>query len=298
MMMKHKPTGMTTGAVLVTLSALGFSTNPILGKLSYEYGANAITLGAVRFTLATLALWVYMLWRGQAGGLSLARRGRLVALGALGMAMVSLLYFTAVRHIDASLATGIFYLHPAMITLVGIFRGDRLGRMGLVGLLLTGAGTWMLLGTGATRFTWQGLAMIVGAAALYSAYMIVGERWSHGVPPVTTSAHVTLGAAIVYLALSVVGGESLPQPLGIAFGAGLALCSTILALIALFAGLPKVGPTRAAIISTLEPVFTAVLAAAFLSERLSLSQLTGIVVVVIGAVSVQLRERPPVAAQT
>lgn len=291
-MMKHTHTGMTTGALLVALSALGFSTNPILGKLSYQYGATAITLGAVRFTSASLVLWLYLVVRGQAGGVSLLKRGRLVALGALGMAMVSLLYFTAVRHIDASLATGIFYLHPAMIALVGLFRGERLGRLGLLGLLLTGVGTWTLLGTGSTGFTWQGLAMIVGAAAVYSAYIIVGERWSQDVPAVVTSAHVTLGAAVVYLSLSLINGESMPQPLGLAFGVGLAICSTILALITLFAGLPHVGPTRAAIISTLEPVFTAMLAVLLLGEQLSFTQLIGIAVVVIGAVAVQLRERP------
>lgn len=297
-MTNHKLSGITAGAALVALSALGFSTNPILGKLSYQYGATAITVGAVRFAVAAVALWGYLFWRGQAGGVSLPKRGRLVMLGAMGMAMVSLLYFTAVRHIDASLATGIFYLHPAMIALVGLFRGERLGRMGLMGLLLTGAGTWALLGTGSTGFSWQGLAMIVGAAVVYSAYIIVGERWSHDVPAVTTSAHVTLGAAIVYLSLAVIRGEAMPQPLGVAYGAGLALCSTVLALIALFAGLPKVGPTRAAIISTLEPVFTTVLAVVLLGERLSFPQMMGIVVVVIGAVAVQLRERPPALAQT
>jgi drug/metabolite transporter (DMT)-like permease len=223
----------------------------------------------------------------------MTKRLQLIALGALGMGLVSLLYFNALPYIDASLATGIFYLHPAMIAVTGLFRGERLGRMGLVGLLLTGAGTWLLIGTGPAGFTLQGLAMIVGAAAIYSAYMIVGERWTQGVPPVTTSAHVTLGTAMLFTVIALVTGERVPPPLAVAAGAGLALCSTILALIAFFAGLPRVGPTRAAVISTLEPVFTTVLAAVLLAERLTLVQFIGVVVVVVGAVAVQLREQPP-----
>ena len=296
-MVNHKPTEMTAGAALVAVSALGFATNPIFGKLAYQAGANAITLGAIRFTLATVALWLYLLWRRQTGGLPALKRVQLVALGGMGMAMVALLYFTALEFIDASLATGIFYLHPAMIALVGMLQGERLGRLGLAGLLLTGAGTWLLLGSGSTGFSGQGLLMILGAAALYSAYIIVGDRWSQGVPPVTTSAYVTLGAATVYLAISLLTGQQAPSLPAIAAGAGLALCSTILALITLFAGLVKVGPTRAAIISTLEPVFTAMLAAVILAERLTPLQMTGIIVVVVGAVAVQLRERPSAVAE-
>lgn len=296
-MVKHKLGGMTAGAALVAVSALGFATNPILGKLAYQAGANAITVGALRFTLGTAALWLYLLWRGQTVGLPAPTRVRLIALGGMGMAMVSLLYFTALPFIDASLATGIFYLHPAMIALVGMARGERLSRLGLAGLLLTGAGTWLLLGSGTTDFSWQGLLMITGAAVLYSAYIIVGDHWSQGVPPVATSAHVTLGASAVYLTISLLTGQQVPPGPAIAAAAGLALCSTILAMITLFAGLAKVGPTRAAIISTLEPVFTAMLAAMLLAERLTALQMTGIVVVVIGAVAVQLRERSTAVAE-
>lgn len=288
---------MTAGALLVAVSALGFSTNPIFGKLGYMAGATPITLLATRFTLGALALWLYLLWRRQAGGLSLAQRGKLFALGGMGMAMVSLLYFTALPHIDASLATGIFYLHPAMIALVRLVQGERLGRFGLAGLLLTAAGTWLLLGVGSAGFTWVGLFMILGAAAVYAAYIIIGERWSQGLSPVVTSAHVTLGAAVVYLGLVLITGQSAPPPAAMAAGAGLALCSTVLALITLFAGLARVGPTRAAVISTLEPVFTAALAVIFLGERLLPLQVAGIMIVVVGAVTVQMKDRSAELAQ-
>lgn len=285
------------GAILVAVSALGFSTNPIFAKLAYAAGANVITLGVARFSMAAAALWLYLLARRQAGGLSVWKRLQLLLLGIVGMAIVSLLYFSALPHIDASLATGIFYLHPAMIALVGLFRGERLGRLGLAGLLLTGAGTWLLLDGGTGGFTWQGLMMIVGAAAIYSAYMIIGERWTTGVSAVVTSAHVTLASAVFYLVIALASGQSAPPPMAILAAGSMAICSTILALITFFAGLPGVGPTRAAVISTLEPVFTALLAVTFLGERLTLPQLGGVAVVVAGAIAVQLRERSTVAAQ-
>jgi drug/metabolite transporter (DMT)-like permease len=51
-----------------------------------------------------------------------------------------------------------------------------------------------------------------------------------------------------------------------------------------------VGPTRASIISTLEPVFTAVLAVVALGEHLTLLQTAGVLTVVAGAIAAQQRE--------
>lgn len=293
--MKHKYSSITYGAALTALSALGYSTNPIFGKFAYQAGANAISLGAIRFTLAALALWSFVGLSGKARGLTLAKRGQLLALGGLGVGMVALLYFTALEHIGASLATALFYTYPIMVALVGAARGEALGRMGYAGLFLAAAGTWLMLGTGVGGFTWQGALLILSAAALYSAYTFVGDRWARGVAPTVVSAHVTAGASVVYLSMALATGQAVPQTQAFVAGAGLALCSTILALITFFAGLPLVGATRSAVISTLEPAFTALLAVLFLGEKVGALQSVGIGLVVVGAIAVQLRNGPTMA---
>lgn len=151
--MNIKANPSTVGAALVALSALGYSTNPIFGKFAYQAGANAVTLLAIRYTLATIGVWVLWGWRRETRSVSPVRKLQLIALGGLGMGMVSLLYFIALERIGASLATGLFYTYPAFVALVGVFRGEGLTRMGLAGLLLTGAGTWLLLGSDLGGFT-------------------------------------------------------------------------------------------------------------------------------------------------
>lgn len=283
---------MTAGAALVALSALGYATNPIFGKFAYAGGANAITLGAIRFTTAAVALWAFLAVTGKLRGLAWAMRLQLIALGGLGIAMVALLYFTALEHIGASLATGLFYTYPAMVVAVGLFRGDGLSRTGAMGLMLTLVGTWLLLGADLGGFTWQGALLILAAAVLYTAYIMVSDRLARGVSATVASAHMTAGAAAVYLTLALVTGQRFPtggQPY--LAGMGLALCSTVIALITFFAGLPRVGPARASIISTLEPVFTTLMAVLLLSERLNMLQTFGLGLVVTGAVAAQVKER-------
>ncbi|HWI65484.1 MAG TPA: DMT family transporter [Symbiobacteriaceae bacterium] len=294
--MNTKNNAVMWGAALVALSALGYSTNPIFGKFAYQAGATAVSMLAIRYSLGTIGLWALLGARGEGRGLTLARRLQMLTLG-VGMGLVSLLYFVALEHIGASLATGLFYTYPAFVAIVGLMRGEGLTRLGLAGLLLTAAGTWLLLGTNLGGFTWGGALLILAASGLYTLYMVISEPWTKGVAPTVSATYVTTGAAVVYLTLALVTRPPAPGLGAYLAGGGLALCSTIFALVTFFAGLPRVGPTRAAIISTLEPVFTALLAAVALHEHLSLLQVGGILLVVAGAVAAQQKERTEVAPE-
>ena len=71
----------------------------------------------------------------------------------------------------------------------------------------------------------------------------------------------------------------------------IALVSTVVAVSAFFAGLRRVGPSEAAILSTFEPVVTVVLAFLVLGERLTPAQLAGGVLVLAAVVLLQLPAR-------
>ena len=83
-------------------------------------------------------------------------------------------------------------------------------------------------------------------------------------------------AAAVFMLVAVVRGPAFPATAaGWLAVAAIALVSTVVAITLYFAGLARVGPTRAATLSTLEPVFTVVLAALLLRERIERVQLAG-----------------------
>ena len=70
--------------------------------------------------------------------------------------------------------------------------------------------------------------------------------------------------------------------------AGIALLSTVVAMIGFFAGMQRLGAADAATLSTLEPVVTLVLAALFLGEAVGGWQLAG-GALILGAVVVLVR---------
>ena len=79
--------------------------------------------------------------------------------------------------------------------------------------------------------------------------------------------------------------------------AGIALVSTVAAITLFFAGLERVGPTRASTLSTIEPVCTVLLAALLLDERIAPIQLAG-GALILGAVVLLARSPAPSAATT
>jgi drug/metabolite transporter (DMT)-like permease len=72
--------------------------------------------------------------------------------------------------------------------------------------------------------------------------------------------------------------------------------STVGAIALFFAGLRRVGPTAASILSTLEPVVTVVLASAAFGEGLGPAQMAGGALVLAAAVVVRTPARRPVPA--
>ena len=124
----------------------------------------------------------------------------------------------------------------------------------------------------------------------------MGER----VAPLALSTVVVASAAVVFIAAAAIQGPALPHSvIGWAAVTGIALVSTVAAITLFFAGLARIGPTRASTLSTIEPVFTVILAALLLGERIEPIQLGG-GALILGAVLLLARApaAPPAAAPT
>ena len=111
----------------------------------------------------------------------------------------------------------------------------------------------------------------------YAVYILVGAQVVAGVPPLTLAALVTAGATCTFAVIAfATGGPDLGfEAAGWGWLVAIALVSTVLAILTFFAGLARVGPSAAAILSTLEPVVTVVLAALAFDEALTTVQLLG-----------------------
>ncbi len=267
------------GALLVALSAACFGAMAVFGRYAYAGGTDVLGLLTLRFLIGGSVLAAVARRRGVPWP-----RGRtlwsIVAMGALGYVGQSLCYFIALQHAQASLVALLLYLYPAFVTLLAaLWLGERLTRVKCAALVLCLAGSALMVGGGQGEPL--GIALGLTAAVVYSLYIVAGARVTRGVDPLATTAIVCLSAAAVFCAVSLVRALSgapphLPAtPLAWSALVAIALVSTVTAMLAFFAGLPRLGAARTSMLSTLEPVVTVLLAAALLGERLAPLQWVG-----------------------
>jgi drug/metabolite transporter (DMT)-like permease len=286
------------GPLFCVLSAAGFGAMAIFGKLAYDAGVEVGALLLIRFAIASVVLLAIAYARGALRGLS--RRGIAVglAMGAIGYAAQSGLFFFALTRIDASLLALVLYVYPVLVMMGAIMIGRERAsarRSWALGIALAGI-TLVLTSTATGRFNGLGALLGVGAALTYTGYILVGDRVTADIAPLALSTFVCLGATATFgLFALLTGGVHVGfAPVGWWWLVALALVSTVGAILLFFAGLAVVGPSVAAILSIVEPVVTVALAVAVFGEALTAGQLAGGLLVL---TAVLITQWPSVAAR-
>lgn len=256
---------------------------PVLTKVAYDDGADTYGVLSFRFTLAAVlllglaALRRERLPRGrQLGGLAL--------LGGVGYVVESLCYFQALERISAGLTALLLYLYPALVVLLAaVFLHERPSRRATACVAVATVGTVLTIGPVAGGQV-TGVLLGLGAAVSYATYIIVSSRLTSGLGPFATSAVVMGACGLVYDAIALTRGASYPSRAG-AWAAlvGVAVLGTVVAVACFFGALALLGPSDTAVLSTVEPVVSVVVAMLVLDEVLTPLQAAG-GALVIGAV--------------
>ncbi len=284
-----------SGVLFCLASAAAFGAMGVFGRLAYDEGVTVGTLLAVRFAIAAALLWAATVASGRLDDMrALPRRdlAAALALGAVGYAAQAGGYFAALRRIDPALLGLLLYTFPVMVTVAAVALGrERASGRTAVALALSCAGIVLVLaGAASGALDPLGSALGLGAAVVYSAYILISEGVAARVGALALSTVVCTGAAGTLTLVGLAGGGldlGAVNAEGLGWLAAIAVVSTVGAVGLFFAGLARVGPSAASILSTLEPVVTVVLAFVAFGTSLGPAQLAGGALVLAAAVVVQ-----------
>ncbi|MDW7651101.1 MAG: DMT family transporter [Bacillota bacterium] len=293
----------TKGFLFVILSAIGFGSMPVFARIAYHDGANVFELLAARFFVAWLVLLIWLRWKKPAKILTAKQRRGAILMGLCGYSLASLCFFSALHRIPAPLASIVLYTYPAVVSCLASITGtEKMDRTKLIALLVSFTGLVLVLGSSYASFDTLGILLSLAASLLYSFYVLIGNHTLKDAPLTSATLWISFAAA------AGIGTFGLAtRQLAFTFGvngwlavAGLALFSTVVAVLAFLHGIILVGASKASIVSTLEPLVTVVLAAVFLAEMLGPVQLIGGALVLASAVLVNQakkdaleKEKPP-----
>lgn len=307
------------GIFLVVISACGFGSGALFAKPIYAAGVDWMTLLAWRFLFAAALSWGWLLlFPAHRRSLLRITRRRLIVLVLLGVLYTgnSGTYFAALETVSASLAALIVYLYPALVAVMSIRFARRLqGRRAWLALAIATTGVALAVGgiDPSNAPPIHGLLLIVASPIIYAVWIILaarlsGERGGDAEVPLAPPydaeaatpneaepapvAAIMLSATAVawWLAALATGRPVLPQEIPAAawvplFGVG--LVSTALAFQTFYAGARRIGAAQAALVSTVEPVYTITLATMLFGERLGPLQILGGVLVIVGVLIAQ-----------
>jgi len=255
------------GILYIVISAASFGTLAIFGRYAYADGLDTFTLLFLRFTFSALIMAGILIVRreGLPRGKPLAL---LIGMGAIGYVGQSFCYLTATQYASAGLVALLLYLYPIFVAILSvIFLKEKLNRVKVIALALATTGVALIVDPQGGQ--WLGIALAIGAAAIYSVYIIVGAGVMKKVSAISSSTVIFASAGLVYGVLMAINGPHWPITAdGWLTVAATVLIATVIAVVTFLAGLKRIGPTDASMLSTLEPVVTVLLAAWLFDETL------------------------------
>ncbi len=260
--MKH-----ITGILLIAISAASFGTLAIFGRFLYADGLDTFTMLFLRFGCAALLMAIILLMRREK-----FPRGKillqLIGMGALGYVGQSFSYLSAIKYASAGLVALLLYLYPMFVFVLSVIvLREKVTWIQIAALAL--ALTGMALTVDPAGGQLLGILFSLSAALIYSVYIIVGTNVMKHVSSVQSSVVIFASAGAVYGILMGVNGVHLPTTnIGWINIVGIVLIATVIPVVTFLAGLERIGPTNAAMLSTLEPVVTVLLAGWIFGEVL------------------------------
>jgi drug/metabolite transporter (DMT)-like permease len=278
-----RPVYLTLAAVTMIWGGTFVAGRFLAGSLSPLFAAS------LRFLLASAALLGF-LWLAR---IPLARPTprqwlQLTLLGFFGIFFYNLCFFYGLHYINASRASLIVALNPAVIGLASwlLFK-ERLGRLKVVGIALCIAGASLVIVSrnplllASTPDAWIGDLLILGCVVGWGVYSLFSRGLNQSLGPLQTVTFSVLIGTVMLWALATLRGEvsgaalinlGTPQWLSLIY---LGVLGSAMAYIGYYDGIRKIGATRSGVFIALNPLTAVLLGALLLGEQLTLTLCLG-----------------------
>ena len=262
---------------MIIVSAFSFGSISVLTVLTTRAGTPLLTAMAWRYVLAVVLLGAGVS-AAQLRTIGRRRIVQLILIGGFGQALITYLSLHALEYISVGPLAFLFYTYPAWVALLAaIRRTERLTPARIIALVLALAGLTIMVGAPTGKLNPIGVILALASALLYSVYLPALGQVQEGVPALLATFLLITGAAISFVVAALFASElfiprSIPVWVNILL---LAFVSTVIAFSSLIKGLSVLGPVRTAIIATVEPFFTAMLAVLILGNQFSAATLIG-----------------------
>lgn len=286
----------TRGTWYAIISGMLYGLLGYFGVTLINSGFSPFNVAFWRFFVASLFLLLVVMVRGSNRVGSLRQCILAMVNGGIFYGAPGILFFISSGYIGTGQAMVIFFIFPVFVMLLNrIFLKEPIKTPYIFSFALILLGLILLVDIGEMHLDFLGISMSLMAALCYAIYIFVSKWKLTSVPALTSSLLVALGCMINCGVIALIDGSlSFPSELmQWANISGLGIICSALPILFLFEALEHISADKASLLSVLEPVCVVIVGVLILGELLSLASIFGIVLILIGSMTVTITWKMP-----
>ena len=291
------------GTIFAVTAAFLFSTKAIFIKQAYELSplVDGTVLMALRM-LSSLPFFLLLVWFNRSHSKNIAAKdwGILVLAGLIGYYISSWLDFAGLMYISASLERIILFLYPTLTVIATSFIYKKpLSARSIFAIALSYGGTVLVMLQEQSNVPhegnfWLGASLVFASAICFATYLLLTPRLIHKFGSWNYSG---LALSIACIGMLTHYCIATPNPIGLLtalpssviwYGIALGLLVTVLPTILVAQSIARLGASQTAMIASIGPILTIILATLFLGESLNTIQWIGCALNIIGVLMITL----------
>ncbi len=289
------------GILMVLVASIAFSSKAIMVKLAYVYPVNAATLIALRMLFSVpffLGLIFWIRYSKRSFKLSNKDLGMMVFIGVVTGYGSMWLNFAGLTYITAGLERIILFLYPTIVVLLNTaMHQHRITKHEIIALALSYLGVFLVVGHDlamptSTSNTLLGASLVLGSAITYALYLVLSGQIIPRIGATLFTAYtmivISIASAVHFILTEDVSvALHLPGQVYV-ISLMIALIATVLPSIVLNMGIQRLGSNKVSLVSSVGPVSTIFLAWFVLGEPVTLLQMLGTALVLLGVLAISL----------
>jgi drug/metabolite transporter (DMT)-like permease len=302
--MEHSNRHQRTTAVLLAVGGvIFFSAKAIFVKKAYQYQIDTVSLLLIRMMISFPVYFIIGIISSLKAGRQAIPKGKhilqVILLGFTGYYLASYFDFAGLHYISASLERIILFAYPTMVVLItAVVNRKRIPQRQLFAILITYFGIFLAffqnISFSKELNAMKGGVLIIVCAFTYACYLVGSGK----LIPVFGSVRFTAFAMMAACLMVAAHYSLIPHKPILGFptevywiGTGMAVISTILPSFMISEAIRRIGASHVAIIGSIGPFSTILLAAIFLGERISAVEGLGAIIVISGVLLVNTESK-------
>ncbi|MEG0371875.1 MAG: DMT family transporter [Clostridium sp.] len=287
------------GILIAALSSIIFGSSGLIQKPLYSEGVNPLDLLTTAYFFGSSVLFFYIFFNKGKDAFILPKNSlkHLLIHSILGVMTVTISYSFSVKYLDVSISTMLLYTYPILISLYSIFvLKERVSTIKILSIIGTLIGSMLVLDIFHTSGTTSSIGIIIGliSAFSYAFVNLYGNKLlKFNLEPIIIVFYNNL---ITFIGLVIINNQlflnlnNLSSKVIISAFL-LSIFCQIIPMSLLYIAIRLIGPVLTAIITTIEIPAAAILSFLILSEKLSMVQWSGIIIVLLCIILIKL-EKP------